>query len=320
MKLRRNGGDTAATKEVLMSTPYTYEGTLAAAERIHWRVEDLIGGDKRLDFDKPFLPESLARVEPLSFLSGEEKRVLNQIRAHGYLYTFGLVEEFILPFVLDHARPQLDADDYRVRALLRFACEEAKHIHLFKCFRREFEAGFGTACEVIGPPREIARNVLSHHPLAVALVILQIEWMTQRHYVESVRDDHNLDEQFKSLLRHHWMEEAQHAKLDTLMVESLASTCGAGEIDTAFDEYAAIGELIDGGLQQQARFDLDAFERASGRRLNADERDELYGAQRQALRWTFLGSGMSHERFLSTVEALRPAARTHIEEMTAAFS
>jgi hypothetical protein len=154
----------------------------------------------------------------------------------------------------------------------------------------------------------------------VALVILQIEWMTQRHYVESVRDDHNLDEQFKSLLRHHWMEEAQHAKLDTLMVESLASTCGAGEIDTAFDEYAAIGELIDGGLQQQARFDLDAFERASGRRLNADERDELYGAQRQALRWTFLGSGMSHERFLSTVEALRPAARTHIEEMTAAFS
>ena len=29
---------------------YTYQTTLAAAERIHWRVEDLIGGDKRLDF------------------------------------------------------------------------------------------------------------------------------------------------------------------------------------------------------------------------------------------------------------------------------
>jgi hypothetical protein len=319
MTFGRNSGDSPA-KEVRMNTPYTYEGTLAAAERIHWRVEDLIGGDKRLDFDRPFLPESLARVDSLSFLSDDEKRLLNQIRAHGYLCTFGLVEEFILPFVLDHTRPQLDAGDYRVRALLRFAGEEAKHIHLFKCFRREFEAGFGTPCEVIGPPREIARNVLSHHPLAVALVILQIEWMTQRHYVESVRDDHDLDEQFKSLLRHHWMEEAQHAKHDTLMLEALASACGEGEIDTAIDEYVSIGELLDGGMQQQARFDRDAFVRASGRRLSVDESDELFTVQCHALRWTFLGSGMSHERFLSTVEELRPAARTRIEGMAAAFS
>src|SRR5262249_7290305 len=46
---------------------YTYQATLAASERIHWRVEDLIGDDKRLDFSRPFLPESLARVESLSF-------------------------------------------------------------------------------------------------------------------------------------------------------------------------------------------------------------------------------------------------------------
>ena len=92
---------------------------LAAAERVHWRVEDIIGGDKRLDFSRPFMPESLARVEPLTFLTAAERRTLNQIRGHGYLCIFGLVEEFILPFVLDHARPQLHADDYRVRALLQ---------------------------------------------------------------------------------------------------------------------------------------------------------------------------------------------------------
>jgi hypothetical protein len=135
-----------------------------------------------------------------------------------------------------------------------------------------------------------------------------------------VRDDHQLDEQFKSLLRHHWMEEAQHAKLDTLMVESLAAACGEGEIDTAIDEYVSIGGLIDGGLQQQARFDVDAFVRATGRRLSVDESDQLATQQCQALRWTFLGSGMSHERFLSTVESLRPAARTRIEQMAKAFS
>jgi hypothetical protein len=303
-----------------MTHEYTYEAALAASERINWRVEDIIGGDKRLDFGKPFLPESLARVEKLPFLDAEEKRVLNQVRANGYLYTFGLVEEFILPFVLDHARPQLDADDYRVRALLRFAGEEAKHIHLFKRFRREFEDGFGTRCDVIGPPREISRAVLSHHPLAVALVTLQIEWMTQRHYIESVRDDQDLDPQFKSLLRHHWMEESQHAKLDTLMVDALAAASTEGEIDTAIDEYAEIGGMLDEGLEQQVRFDIDAFERATRRSLAVDERDEITAVQRQAIRWTFLGSGMTHERFLATVGELRPAARARIEEMAARLS
>jgi len=302
-----------------MDHRYTYQAVLAASERIHWRVEDLIGGDKRLDFSKPFLPESLARVEPLAFLTAEEKLALNHIRGHGYLYVFGLVEEFILPFVLDHARPQLHADDYRVRALLRFAGEEAKHIHLFKCFREEFERGFGTRCEVIGPPHEIARAVLSHHPLAVALVILQIEWMTQQHYVESIRDNQDLDPQFKSLLRHHWMEEAQHAKLDTLMVEALAQVCRGDEIDRAIDEYVQIGGLLDGGLQKQVEFDLDSFERSRGRVLTEAEREALLAVQRQATRWTFLGSGMIHANFLATIEALRPAARARVDAMAPAF-
>jgi len=302
-----------------MHRQHTYEAILAASERIQWRVEDLIGDDKGLDFSRPFMPESLARVEALSFLSPAERRVLNQIRAHGYLYVFGLVEEFILPFVLDHARPQLQADDYRVRALLRFAAEEAKHIHLFKRFREEFTRDFGTRCDVIGPPQEIARAVLSHHPLGVALVILQIEWMTQQHYVESVRDDASLDPQFASLLRHHWMEEAQHAKLDTLMVEALAGACRPGEVERAFADHGKIGALLDGGLAQQVELDLDAFERATGRVLDRSERDAFRLVQRQATRWTFLGSGMSHPSFLATVGHLRPAARKHIEQMTPAF-
>src|SRR5918993_5936773 len=131
---------------------YSYRAALAASQKVNWRIEDIIGGDKRLDFSKPLMPESLARVEPLDFLSADEKRTLNQIRGHAYLCTFGLVEEFILPFLMDHARPQLRGDDYRVRALLQFAGEEAKHIHLFKRFRQDFEEGFGTKCEVIGPP------------------------------------------------------------------------------------------------------------------------------------------------------------------------
>src|SRR5215211_1456052 len=176
---------------------YTYQSLLAASEMIHWRIEDIIGGDKRLDFHKPFMPESLARVEPLTFLNSEEKRILNQIKGNTYLSIFGLVEEFILPFVLDHVQPFLDGDDYRVQAFLQFASEEAKHIQLFKSFSLEFRENFGSECRVIGPAVEIARAILAHEPLGIALAILHIEWMTQRHYIESVRDDQTLDPQFR---------------------------------------------------------------------------------------------------------------------------
>src|SRR5262249_944670 len=148
------------------SHDYSYQATLAASQKVNWRIEDIIGGDKQLDFTKSFMPESLARVEPLDFLSATEKRTLNQIRGHAYLSIFGLVEEFILPFLMDHARPQLQGDDYRVRALLQFAGEEAKHIHLFKRFREEFEKGFGSNPAVIGPPEAIAQVILAHDPLA----------------------------------------------------------------------------------------------------------------------------------------------------------
>src|ERR1044072_6598007 len=163
----------------MLTANYNYQETLAASVKANWRIEDIIGGDKRLDFTKPFMPESLARVESLNFLSREEKILLNQIRGFGYLYTFGVVEEFILPFVLVHVRPQLNEDDYRTRALLQFASEEAKHIQLFKTFAVEFEAGFVTNCDMIGPPEEIGKAVLSHSPLGVALVILGTEWATR---------------------------------------------------------------------------------------------------------------------------------------------
>jgi len=303
----------------MLTANYNYQETLAASVKANWRIEDIIGGDKHLDFTKPFMPESLARVESLDFLSKEEMILLNQIRGYGYLYTFGVVEEFILPFVLDHARPHLNEDDYRTRALLQFASEEAKHIHLFKKFAEEFKAGFVTNCETIGPPEEIGKAVLSHSPLGVALVILGIEWMTQKHYLESVRDDEDLDPQFKSLLRHHWIEEAQHTKLDTLMVQALTDNASATEIERGISDYFAIGALIDGGIQQQVEFDMQALQRAAGRNLSEPEQEQLRAIQRQALRWTYLGSAMTHPQFLQAVSEISPDARLRIEEMSKTF-
>lgn len=302
-----------------MKNNYSYQGALEASERIAWRVEDIIGGDKRLDFSKPFMPESLAQVRKLSFLSLEEQRTLNQIRGHEYLAMFGLVEEFILPYVVDHARPQLSGDDYRVRALLQFAGEEAKHIHLFKSFRREFEAGFGSKCEFIGPAEDVRKFVLSHGPLGVGIAILHIEWMTLRHYIEAVKDNQELDPQFKSMLKHHWLEESQHTKLDTLVVEELAANASESEIELAFKEYGEIGAFLDQGIQRQTEFDVESFMQASGKKLSRSEREQMSQAVLKGMRWTYLGTGMTHPNFLDTVQSIKPEARVQIEQMAPAF-
>jgi hypothetical protein len=299
---------------------FNFSDVLASSAKAAWQVEDVLPPQAELDFGRRFLPEALARTDALAFLSGDEKRVLNQIRGHEYLTIFGLVEEFILPFVLDHARPHLNGDDHRVRALLNFAGEEAKHIHLFRLFHRRFTEGFGTPCESIGPAEAIAAEVLRHDPLSVALVILMIEWMTQSHYLDSVRGDPDLDPLFKSLLKHHWMEEAQHAKLDTLMVEALAEGRDEAAIQAAMDGFLEIGAFLDGGLEAQTALNLDAFERASGRTLGPEQRDRLLTQQHQALRWTYLGSGMVHPKFTATLAALSPAARDRISAVAPAFA
>ena len=47
------------------SLEYDYRETIVASQKVNWRIEDIIGGDKKLDFSKRFMPESLARVNGL---------------------------------------------------------------------------------------------------------------------------------------------------------------------------------------------------------------------------------------------------------------
>lgn len=297
---------------------FDYEATLASSLRAQWQIDDVLRADQELDFSSNFMPESLARTAALETLNPFEQRILNQISAHQYLSIFGVVEEFILPFVLDHARPHLLGDDWRVRAVLNFASEEAKHIQLFKRFHQAFVRGFPVECQVIGPSEAIGAEILRHDPLAVGLVILMIEWMTQQHYLGSIRNDGDLDPLFKSLMKNHWMEEAQHAKLDTLIVDALGEGRSEEQIDKAIDEFFEIGAFLDDGLKTQAGFNLDALEIAIGRKV--EDRDALLAQQHQAARWTYIGSGMVHERFIETLESLSPRAAQRIAEAAPLFA
>ena len=297
---------------------FNYEATLASSLRAQWQLDDVLKADQDLDFSRNFMPESLARTAAVTSLNPFEQRILNQISAHQYLSIFGIVEEAILPFVLDHARLQLSGDDWRIRALVNFAGEEAKHIQLFKRYHDAFVRGFPVECEVIGPAEAIGAELLRHDPLAFGLVVLMIEWMTQQHYLGSIRNDNDLDPLFKELMLQHWKEEAQHAKLDTLIVDALGEGKTEEQIDKAIDEFFEIGGFLDEGLKQQAGFNIDALEKAIGRKV--EDREALLAQQHQAARWTYSGSGMVHERFKATLESLSPRAAQRIAEAAPLFA
>jgi hypothetical protein len=314
------GGDLEAQEDpIMLNHGYDYRSNLEASRKVNWRIEDVIGG-RTFDFSRPFLPEALAGVEGIRCLSAAEKLKLNQIRGFTYLYLFGLCEEYILPSVIEHAGDRAHGDDDEMQALLHFAEEEAKHIQLFKWFVKEFETGFGTPCGAIGPAKEIAAAILNHSRLGVFLATLHIEWMTQKHYLESVKDDAKLDPLFTSLLKHHWLEESQHAKLDTLVVDQIARSLDPIRIEAGIDDYMSIGRMLDGGVTAQAALDLESLQKAIGRTLSEAERAEITEAQVKAYRWTFLASGMTHPKFDRSLRELSARGHERVGELARAVA
>lgn len=302
-----------------------YRTLWQTANRINWNIQDLIGRRKRLNFAQPFLPDALVRGKGIQWLNPGEKLKLNQIRGNSYLHLFGLCEEFILPSVVEHVSHIQWTDLDATQAFLHFAEEESKHILLFRRFAEEFEQGFGTHCECVGSSShgsetpDFAHLVLAHHPLAVALMTLHIEWMTQRHYLESVRDSQGLDPQFCRLLRYHWLEEAQHAKLDALMVREIAHSLKPEAIEGAIADYFSIIDLLDQSFQQQVQLDLDSLTRATNRHFSEAERAEIQTIQIQSYRWTFLWSGMTHQNVGRTFDEIYPSSKSRLLEKARAF-
>jgi hypothetical protein len=302
-----------------MNRPPNYQHLFETSRRVNWRLEDLLGGGRGLDFTRPFLPESFAQTEPLGFLSTAEKLKLNQIRARGYLALFEMVEAFVVPFIADQAESGAGAEPFRAEALRHFVGEEEKHRKLFGAVLGEFDAGFGTECGLIGPAEDICRAILGHGPLAVTIAILGLEWMSQEHYLGSVKDNRDLDPHFQRLLKHHWIEEAQHARLDGLLLVSLAKRSSAQDMASAIREYFEIGTFLDGGLREQTVLDLGALERAVGRTLSEAERRQFLAVQHQALRWTFLGSAMGNPNFLAVLASVSDELAARVAQAATSF-
>lgn len=303
----------------MLAHEFSYEGCLANSLKSAWTIDDCFQ-DRDFDFSKRFLPERIAGVSGINCLNDEEKQKLNQIRGNSYCHLFAFVEEYIIPMVLDHARSDVYGDETRLRYLLRFAEEETKHQAMLARAMSQFEAGFGVSCGVIPGREEVAEVVLGKSPLAALLLTSLIEWFTQLHYLEHVRDSEELDPLFRDILRYHWIDEAQHAKADTLLIDEVARSFSAAEREQAVDELLELGGAVDGLLTQQGELDIDALEKATGRTFSAQEREEITAHQRRAYRWTFIVSGLEHPNFVETVARISDAGCEKIANAAKALS
>ena len=176
-------------------------------------------------------------------------------------------------------------------------------------FRRSialFNEQFGVTPQLIPGREEVAAVVRSKSKLAVLILIDIIEWFVQVHYTEHVLNKNDLDGLFRDLLKYHWLDEAQHAKIDTMLIAEMVEDMTMAEREAAIDEVLELGGAIDGLLQQQIGMNIDALEVATGRVFSDAERDEITAETLHAWRWTFLVSGLEHPNVVKLVESRSP--------------
>ena len=130
----------------------------------------------------------------------------------------------------------------------------------------------------------------------------------------------DLDGLFRDLLRFHWLEESQHAKLDTLLIGEVAENLSLEEREGAIDEVLELGGAIDGLLAQQIGLNIEALEKATGRTFTDAEKEEITTETQRAWRWTFLVSGLEHPNIVKAVGELTESGQGKIKEVAAALS
>jgi hypothetical protein len=278
----------------------SYAAILRDSERARFSLDEASAGLVHLDFDKPFLPEALVHAARLPFLSAPERVLVSQVRAYGYLGLATLAEKLILPFVMSQAAQWLHGDCERFLALMSHGQRAAKHIALFERFSTALQRGFDAAFAVFGPVEDVTARLLTNDTLAVGLLVLHFECLTQTHYVRGARACTEMDAQFKELLRLHWREEAPNAQLCALSLGELADRSSQHERARAVQQYARLLDELAVVCRGQLELDLLAFERIA-RSLSDTERQTWRQEQATSYEEVFVRSGRAHPLFQSTV-------------------
>jgi hypothetical protein len=285
---------------------------VAASERVAWTVDEVFR-NRRFDASRPLVPASWVGARAMAFLDDQERRVLNHCRAFSYVHLLGNFEEFAPPHVGGIAQQDWHDDRARLRALLRFGDEEMKHQQLLRRAELVLEESCGHPFGRYFDDHkvrvtELTSAILEHPPLPRFLMVLALEWGTQRHYVESVRDQPAAggDPLYVDVLRAHWVEEAQHTRCDALEIALLAREMSTDELSGAFDDVLALGRLVDAAFAGQADREIDTLQRVTGRAFSETEVTTLHDTLHGSLSATMAGVGLTHPSFASLALELSP--------------
>lgn len=275
---------------------YSYGDCLERSYRVNWKIKDVLG---TLAFDpaRPWLPAALSGAGGIRCLDAAEKRKLTHLEMGAYAHLFAFVEAFIAPEMLALAREAEFSDEAAFAALTTFASEEVKHMHLFRIVRRQVDELLGFPLELLDGAQEAAAAVLSRNRGAVLLLTSAIEWFTQQHYLSAMKDSDELDPLTKEIFRNHWLEEAQHARLDHLETLRVFKEMDEEERDTAIGDLVWLLAAVDGLLQRQVGHDLANLGTYLGRTLTEAEQKEIHQSLLKAKRHCFIESGVTHPNF-----------------------
>ena len=161
--------------------------------------------------------------------------------------------------------------------------------------------------------------IMSKSPIAVMLITLHLEIMTQAHYVECVKES-DVDPLFARLLKYHWIEEAQHAKIDALELQKQVAFANEAALERAVDDYLDVINAMDELLGKQSSMDVASLQKALGRQLSAEDAEEIRRAQHRGLQRSFLTYGMEHRQFLDLVAEVTPDGADRIIQRAKEFS
>ncbi|HEX6764194.1 MAG TPA: hypothetical protein VF103_01925, partial [Polyangiaceae bacterium] len=197
-----------ARTEPLASTPTRnrYERAVEVSKRVRWDIDKDVFRGRDFDLSTTFLPDGLTKLDELTFLRDEDRRLLSQIQGRTYANIFGLVERFINAKVLELSKTHWLGDQKALEALVRFSDEELKHQEMFRRIESMIDARMPAGYRLVPKPNEVASAVLAASTWAVLALTSHIELFTQSHYRESIEPNPDLSPLFKDVFLYHWKE------------------------------------------------------------------------------------------------------------------
>lgn len=285
-----------------MTNPYI--SCVKSSEKSAWVLDEILPESHQFDMSRHMIPLTGGNG-PLKAFSPDEIRLLSHLLAGSYTYLIDIIEEFIVDLVTREisSGQQEKPEAYRLRAISRFLDEELKHQQLFQRFNENLARTLGTKLVFPDTRREFSSAVMKKSPLSIWMLTLQAELLTQNHYNDIFKSSVGCEPKFVEMLKFHWLEEAQHVRIDLLEVDLLVKRYSQRDLEMAFSDFVDLQKRVDEELFHAAIALIENFRKISGRSLDNNLDAELGGFLVGVFRSFLINSGVMHPVILKSVKA-----------------